>query len=61
MISGISLIDAEHADWEQIISLREDSDSKEALRRFRLFTFDNYRGKSKSYIEDDIAKRIADL
>jgi len=61
IISGISLIDAEHADWEQIISLREDSDSKEALRRFRLFTFDNYRGKSKSYIEDDIAKRIADL
>ncbi len=29
------------------------------MRSFRLFAFDAYQGKSRSYIEDDIARRLA--
>jgi hypothetical protein len=43
-----------------VIEFRRDIDSVNKLRRLRLFACDNYAGKSKEYVEDDILNRIAE-
>lgn len=55
---NLPLIDAENAEWEQIIELRKDSEAKAKLRRLRLFLNANYDGKSRGFVEDDLLCRI---
>ena len=59
-IADIPLINAEHASFSQIHQLREDKEAKRKLRNLRLFLFENYSGKPKSFIEDDIQKKMDD-
>jgi hypothetical protein len=53
-----SIIKVDSIDWKQIIEFRQDREATEKLRRFRLFAYDNYRGKSKAYVEDDLLRRL---
>lgn len=57
-IAGIPLVNAEQASLLQIRQLREDTNAQRKLRNLRLFLFQNYTGKPKSFIEDDIHKRM---
>lgn len=59
-LNNLPSIDVESASWEQIMEFRNDGAAKEKLRRFRLFVYDNYAGKSNSYIEDDFGLRLID-
>jgi hypothetical protein len=58
--SKLPLIDASTATWDQIIELRRSPEAKIKLRRLRLFFFENYTGKPKSYVEDDLLRRLDD-
>jgi hypothetical protein len=55
---NLPMIDAENAEWEQIIELRKNTKAKSKLRRLRLFLHNNYSGKPLSYVEDDLLSRI---
>lgn len=59
-LSGLPLIDPGHASWEQIMEIRRDPESVEKLRRLRLFVFENYTGKPRAFIEDDLFRRVDD-
>jgi hypothetical protein len=59
-LPSLSLVDVSHCSWEQILEFRRDDEARDKLRRLRLFAYENYAGKSKDYVEDDILKRIAD-
>ena len=58
ILNGIKLIKTNNASWEQILEIRDDEDAIKKLRNFRLFIYNNYSGKSPSYIEDSINKII---
>ncbi len=55
---NLPMIDAESAEWEQILELRKNSEARSKLRRLRLFLQTNYEGKPISYVEDDLLSRI---
>lgn len=57
---NLNLIDVSSVPLKQIIEFREDAESVKKLRRLRLFAYENYTGKPKSYIEDDLLLRIDD-
>jgi hypothetical protein len=59
-LSGLKLIDAESADWRQILEVRKDQASRRKLARMRLFLHSNYQDKSASFIEDDLLRRVDD-
>lgn len=59
-IPSLRLIDISTTSWDQITDFRRDKDAMEKLRRFRVFAYQNYTGKSRDYIEDDILTRLAD-
>jgi hypothetical protein len=58
VLSGISLVDASKASWEQILELRKDLDSRSKLRNLRLFFHNKYANESSAYIVDDLCHRI---
>lgn len=57
-LSRLNLIDANEADWRQIIEIRKDVHSHRKLARLRLFVHSNYSGRSFAYIEDDLSRRL---
>lgn len=59
-LSGLNLIDANSADWRQILEVRKDEASRRKLARLRLFLHESYQDKPKSFIEDDLLRRIDD-
>lgn len=59
-LPSLQLIDTEGCTWRQLHEFRRDEQSRDKLRRLRLFAYTNYMGKPKAYIEDDIHTRIAD-
>lgn len=59
-ISSLNLIDTRDIEYAQLLEFRKDSKAMEKLRRLRLFAYENYTGKSRDFIEDDILTRIAD-
>lgn len=59
-ISSISLIDPSSIPLRHLLEFREDKETMVKLRRFRLFAYNNYTGKSRDFIEDDILTRLAD-
>jgi hypothetical protein len=59
-LAGLSLVDVENASWEQIVELRTDLDARRKLQRLRAFLTEKYSGKSRAYLEDDLASRIDD-
>lgn len=59
-LTGIELINATTASWEQIIEIRSDLEARLKLQRLRAFLTKNYLGKTRTYIEDDLARALAD-
>jgi hypothetical protein len=59
-LANLGVIDASNASWEQIAEFRRDAEARRRLRRFRLFAYDTYIGKSAAYIEDDLLTKLAD-
>lgn len=59
-LASLKLVDVDRCSWEQIFEFRRDEEARDKLRRLRLFAYENYAGKSKDYVEDDILKRMAD-
>ncbi len=59
-MSGLPNIDESKIEWDQIFEVRKDKIALRKLRRLRTFIIDNYHGKSKAYIEDDLMTRIDD-
>ncbi|HEY3913307.1 MAG TPA: hypothetical protein VGN61_02375, partial [Verrucomicrobiae bacterium] len=59
-IIGLNLIDVANVSIEKLTAFRNDSEARDKMRKFRLFVYDNYTGKEKGYIEDDILTRLAD-
>jgi hypothetical protein len=59
-LAALRLIDIQKTSYEQILELREDQEAKRKLTRLRLFAYENYQGKSQSFIQDDLMTRIAD-
>ena len=57
---NMNLIDTNKATWEQILEIRKNKKMRNMIKGLRLFLFANYMGKPKSYVEDDINKRIED-
>ena len=57
-IAEIPLIDTSEAEWEKIIEIRKDTNSINKLRRFKTFFHQNYSGKEKNFIQDDLLNRI---
>ena len=58
--SNLKVIDAENADWEQILEFRKDKDALKKLRRFKLFFYDELADKDITYINDLIAVKMED-
>lgn len=59
-LSHLNLVDASELPWEHVHELRKDQVAQDKLRRLRLFAFQNYSGKSRGFIEDDLLSRISD-
>lgn len=57
-LSGVPLVDASKASWEQILELRRDPEARTKLRNLRLFFHNNYQGKSTSFVIDDLGRRL---
>ena len=57
-ITNINLVDTKKTEWPQIIEFRNDKQARKKLRNLRLFLTANYEGKSISFIEDDLSKRL---
>jgi hypothetical protein len=59
-LASLQLIDTEKTSIEQLADFRRDPEMKHKLRRLRLFAYENYKGKSPAFIEDDLLKRLDD-
>jgi hypothetical protein len=59
-VASLNLIDVRGCAWDQLIEFRKDDEAMNKLRRFRLFIYEKYSGKTKDFIEDDILTRAED-
>jgi len=59
-VPEIRVIDTEKTTFSQIMKLRDDKEMMYKMRNFRLFAYQQYAGKDRAFIEDDIQKRLAD-
>ncbi len=59
-ISNTNIIDSTNVSWDHILEFRKSPNAISALRRLRLFAFENYAGKSLSFVEDDLGQRLSD-
>lgn len=59
-LASLELVDTNKLSWRQLLELRTDAEALRKLRRLRLFMEDKYDGKSRAFIEDDLAQRIDD-
>jgi hypothetical protein len=57
-VASTSLVDVGRVEWPHILEFRKSESSRNALRRFRMFAFEKYEGRTRSYIEDDLAQRL---
>ena len=58
--SQIHVIDTTKVTIPQIMEFRKDKRAMSKMRNFRLFAYEQYSGKNKAFIEDDIQKRLVD-
>jgi hypothetical protein len=59
-LPSLDLVRTDRTSWAQIIEFRKDKKSQAQLRRLRSFAYENYKGKSRAYVEDDILRRLDD-
>lgn len=59
-IADIQVPDANELSWDAIIELRKDAAARKRLRRLRVFAANEYAGRSRAFIEDDLSVRMED-
>jgi hypothetical protein len=59
-LNNVRLVDLTETNWKQILEFRTDQDSRKKLRRLRLLFFAEFVGKPRSFIQDDIQRRLDD-
>lgn len=59
-IANILVPDTQELGWDAIIEFRRDEQARQRLRRLRVFAANEYAGKSRNYIEDDLCLRMDD-
>jgi hypothetical protein len=59
-LADVRLVDASRVPWQQLIEFRSDREARDRLRRLRLFAYENYAGRSRAYIEDDVLMRVSE-
>lgn len=60
ILKHVKLVDASRISWEHVAEVRRDRESRVALRRLRLFALQNYAGRSRALVEDDLMQRVDD-
>jgi hypothetical protein len=58
VLSGMKLIDIEATRFQHIIEFRQDPEALRRIRDFRLFAYSTYSEKCRSFVEDDLMKRM---
>ncbi|MGA2605171.1 MAG: hypothetical protein ABSG14_13165 [Verrucomicrobiia bacterium] len=59
-VRQICVIDTSKVTVPQIMEFRKDRETMNKMRNFRLFAYEQYSGKDRAYIEDDIQRRLSD-
>ena len=59
-LSGLQVVDENSTDWSQVLEFRRDEGAKRKYRRFRHWFDAEMVGKSRAFIEDEIAIRLED-
>ena len=59
-MTSLHLVKASRLSWDQIREFRRDPLSRMKLRRLRLFFAENYVGKDRRYVEDDLHRVLDD-
>ncbi|QYY34913.1 hypothetical protein [Ruficoccus sp. ZRK36] len=57
-IPGVAFIDTEKLTIPEIMEFRRDKAVMDKMRSFRLFAYEQYGGKERAFIEDDIQRRL---
>lgn len=60
ILPNLNLIDTSETSWKQILEFRKDNNASKKLRNLRLSFENNYSGKDRQYIEDDLMRRLDD-
>jgi hypothetical protein len=56
----IRVVDTTKVTLPQILEFRKDKEAMNKMRKFRLFAYQQFSGKDKTFIEDDIQQRLSD-
>jgi len=56
----IRVVDTTKVSLPQIMEFRKDKEAMNKMRKFRLFAYQQFSGKDKAFIEDDIQQRLSD-
>jgi hypothetical protein len=56
----IRVVDTTKVTLPQIMEFRKDKEAMSKMRKFRLFAYQEFSGKDKVFIEDDIQQRLSD-
>jgi hypothetical protein len=57
-LANMDLIDTSNCEWAQILEFRKDKIAAGKLRNLRLHITNEYHGKDRAFIEDDLHKRL---
>jgi hypothetical protein len=57
-LMNMGIVDTSNVTWEQIVEIKQDESAVKKLRNFRLFAYENFNGKSMSYISDRIDQKM---
>jgi len=58
VLSGLELVDTSRLSWKHLLEFRKDKDAMRKLSQLRRFVYDNYQGKSKDYISEELERKI---
>ena len=59
-LRNLRIVDPSRLTWKIVLDFRKDSEAVSKIRRLRHFLETSYAGKSRNYIEDDLAIKIED-
>jgi hypothetical protein len=57
-LTSVPIVNTAGLGWDHVLDVRTDDDFRQKARALRLFLARDYEGKDRSYIIDDIARRI---
>lgn len=60
ILANVRMVETDSASWEQILEIRRDDRSIRELRNLRVFLGQNFSGKSRSYVQDVLEKKVDD-